>query len=34
MKDTADPRAIKDDDHWDSYPYFGGDAAADKAAKK
>ncbi len=24
MKDTADPRAIKDDDHWDSYPYFGG----------
>jgi N-sulfoglucosamine sulfohydrolase len=24
MKDTADPRAVKDDDHWDSYPYYGG----------
>ena len=23
MKETADPRAVKDDDHWDSYPYFG-----------
>ena len=34
MKDTADPRDIKDDEHWDSYPYFGGDAAAHKAAKK
>jgi N-sulfoglucosamine sulfohydrolase len=26
MKNTADPRALKDDDHWDSYPYFGGGA--------
>ncbi len=26
MRDTADPRAIKDDDHWDKYPYFGGTA--------
>jgi hypothetical protein len=24
MKTTADPRATKDDDHWDRYPYFGG----------
>ena len=24
MHDTADPRATKDDDHWDKYPYFGG----------
>ncbi len=24
MKETADPRAAHDDDHWDSYPYFGG----------
>ena len=31
MKDTADPRAVKDDDHWDSYPYFGGGAGAKKA---
>jgi hypothetical protein len=23
MKDTADPRAVNDDDHWDRYPYFG-----------
>jgi hypothetical protein len=28
MRDTADPRAIKDDDHWDSYPYFGGTGGA------
>jgi arylsulfatase A-like enzyme len=34
MKDTADPRAIKNDDHWDSYPYFGGAGAQEKAAKK
>ncbi len=34
MKDTADPRAVKDDDHWDSYPYFGGSGGAKKAAKK
>jgi arylsulfatase A-like enzyme len=33
MKDTADPRAVKDDDHWDSYPYFGG-GGAKKAASK
>jgi N-sulfoglucosamine sulfohydrolase len=33
MKDTADPRAINDDDHWDSYPYFGG-AGAGRAQKK
>jgi hypothetical protein len=32
MKDSADPRAVKDDDHWDSYPYFGGNAKAKKAA--
>ena len=31
MKDTADPRAVKDDDHWDSFPYFGGAAGAKKA---
>ena len=30
MKDTADPRAVKDDDHWDSYPYFGGGGGAKK----
>ena len=34
MKDTADPRAVKDDDHWDRYPYFGGAAGAKKAAKR
>ena len=32
MKDTADPRASKDDDHWDRYPYFGGGSGAKKAA--
>jgi N-sulfoglucosamine sulfohydrolase len=32
MKDTADPRAVKDDDHWDSYSYFGGGTGAKKAA--
>jgi arylsulfatase A-like enzyme len=32
MKDTADPRAIKDDDHWDAYPYYGGAEAAKKGA--
>ncbi|HSU53774.1 MAG TPA: sulfatase [Candidatus Dormibacteraeota bacterium] len=26
MKETADPRAVKDDDHWDEFPYFGGAA--------
>jgi N-sulfoglucosamine sulfohydrolase len=30
MKDTADPRAVKDDDHWDSCPYFGGGAGVQK----
>jgi N-sulfoglucosamine sulfohydrolase len=30
MKDSADPRAIKDDDRWDAYPYFGGTAPAKK----
>jgi hypothetical protein len=34
MKDAADPRAIKDDDHWDAYPYYGGAAAAQKASAK
>ncbi len=35
MKNTADPRAVKDDDHWDRYPYFGGGTgAASKAGKK
>ena len=23
MQETADPRAIKDDNHWDRYPYYG-----------
>jgi arylsulfatase A-like enzyme len=32
MKDTADPRAVKDDDHWDGYPYFGGGGGPRKAA--
>ncbi len=32
MKDTADPRAVKDDDHWDSFPYFGGAAASKQKA--
>jgi len=32
MKDTADPRAFKDDDHWDRYPYFGGGTGTKKAA--
>ena len=33
MKATGDPRAIHDDDHWDSYPYLGS-AAAPKQAEK
>ena len=33
MKNTADPRAVKDDDHWDSYPYFGGRSGAKKKSK-
>jgi D-arabinose 1-dehydrogenase-like Zn-dependent alcohol dehydrogenase len=28
MRDSADPRAIGDDDHWDAYPYFGGTPAS------
>ena len=32
MKDSADPRAVKDDDHWDSYPYFGGAGGTKKKA--
>jgi N-sulfoglucosamine sulfohydrolase len=34
MKDTADPRAFKDDDHWDAYPYFGGVVSAKKGPRK
>ena len=34
MKDTADPRAIKDDDHWDKIPYFGGTGAQPKKKGK
>jgi N-sulfoglucosamine sulfohydrolase len=34
MKDSADPRAVKDDDHWDAYPYYGGTAAAKKGPGK
>jgi N-sulfoglucosamine sulfohydrolase len=34
MKDTADPRAVNDDDHWDRYPYFGGAGGQQKAAAK
>lgn len=30
MKESADPRAVKDDDHWDRYPYFGGGNGAKK----
>jgi N-sulfoglucosamine sulfohydrolase len=26
MRETADPRAIKDDDHWDQFRYYGGAA--------
>jgi len=33
MRDTADPRAINDDDHWDRYPYFGGGGGARKKGK-
>ena len=22
MRESADPRATRDDDHWDAYPYF------------
>jgi 5'(3')-deoxyribonucleotidase len=24
MRESADPRATRDDDHWDAYPYFDG----------
>lgn len=27
MKETADPRAVRDDDHWDHFPYFNGKGA-------
>jgi arylsulfatase A-like enzyme len=30
MKEMADPRLLSDDDHWDSYPYFGGKAGVGK----
>jgi len=33
MRESADPRATRDDDHWDAYPYFGG-TPAPKAATK
>ncbi len=33
MQQSADPRASKDDDHWDDYPYFGG-AAESRAVPK
>ena len=32
MNESADPRAVKDDDHWDRYPYFGGGNGAKKKA--
>jgi len=32
MKETGDPRATNDDDHWDNYPYYGGTGG--KAAPK
>jgi N-sulfoglucosamine sulfohydrolase len=34
MRDSADPRVVNDDDHWDSYPYYGGQTAANKGAAK
>ena len=34
MSDTADPRAVKDDDHWDSYPYFGGRSGPQEKSPK
>jgi arylsulfatase A-like enzyme len=34
MKDSADPRATNDDDHWDAYPYFGGAPAPKKGKGK
>ena len=33
-KETAAPRAVKDDDHWDRYPYFGGGGSKKAAATK
>jgi len=32
MNESADPRTVKDDDHWDRYPYFGGSNGAKKKA--
>ena len=34
MLETADPRALHDDDHWDRYPYFGGSSSGKKAAPR
>ena len=33
MRDTRDPRALNDDDHWDRYPYFGDAKPMPPAAK-
>ena len=33
MKATADPRALHDDDRWDSYPYYGSASGSNKAEK-
>jgi arylsulfatase A-like enzyme len=33
MRGSGDPRATRDDDHWDAYPYFGGTPAS-KAAPR
>jgi N-sulfoglucosamine sulfohydrolase len=33
MRESADPRATRDDDQWDAYPYFGG-APASKAVPR
>jgi arylsulfatase A-like enzyme len=30
MKETADPRAVNNDDHWDKYPYYGGTGSGKK----
>lgn len=30
MKETADPRASEDDNHWDTYPYYGGAGGSKK----
>jgi hypothetical protein len=33
MKETGDPRAANDDDHWDKYPYFSGANARNRGSK-